>query len=397
MIYFDNAATSFQKPEAVYSAVYNTMKKYGANAGRGGHKLSVAAGEIIYEARENLCKLFGIENPLRLTFCQNTTMALNMGIKGVVRPGDHIVITSMEHNSVLRPVETLARQGIVSYTIVRANKKGEISLEDIESAIRYNTRLIIMTHVSNVCGNVFDIYAVGEIARKNGVFFMVDAAQSAGVLDIDAKCVDLLAFPGHKGLMGPQGTGGLYVRDGIDISTIIEGGTGSASEMYSQPNEYPDRLESGTQNVAALAGLGEGVKFILREGICAIREKEAELSRYFKSEVLNIPEIKLYGTDNPKKQTGVAALNILGMDCVEVASRLDREYNIAVRAGLHCAVLAHESLGTKETGTVRFSFGYFNTKNEIDGAIYALNKIANGNKINVPVLSKVPYNCYKGR
>ncbi len=380
MIYFDNAATSYQKPEEVYSAVYNTMKKYGANAGRGGHKLSVAAGEIIYETRENLCKLFGISNPLRLAFCQNTTMALNMGIKGVVRPGDHIVITSMEHNSVLRPVETLARQGVISYTIVHANKKGELFAKDIESAIRYNTRLIIITHSSNVCGNIYDIYTASEIARKNGVLFMVDAAQSAGVLDIDAKHVDLLAFPGHKGLMGPQGTGGLYVREGIDISTIIEGGTGSASEMYYQPDDFPDRLESGTQNVAALAGLGAGVKFVLREGIRAIREKESELSGYFKSEILNIPKIKLYGTDNPKNQAGVAAVNIFGMDCVEIATKLDNEYNIAVRAGLHCAVLAHESLGTKETGSVRFSFGYFNTKNEVDRAIYALYKIANYDK-----------------
>ena len=383
MIYFDNAATSYQKPEEVFNSVYTTMKKYGANAGRGGHKLSVSAGEIIYETREKLSDLFGILNPLRLAFCQNTTMALNMGIKGVVRPGDHVIITSMEHNSVLRPVETLARRGIITYTVVRANNRGELSCKDIEVAIRYNTRLVVMTHASNVCGNVYDIYGVAEMLRKKDILFMVDAAQSAGVFDIDANFVDLLAFPGHKGLMGPQGTGGLYVRDGIDLSTIIEGGTGSLSEMYYQPDEFPDRLESGTQNVAALAGLLEGVKFVLREGTRAIREKETELLRHFKSEILNISNICIYGTDNVKNQSGTLALNISGMDCVEVASKLNDEYNIAVRAGLHCAVLAHESLGTKETGSVRFSFGYFNTKSEVDRAVYALYKIANNDKFNV--------------
>lgn len=381
MIYFDNAATSFHKPEQVARAVYDTMIKYGANAGRGGHRLSVRAGEILYEARENVCRLFHIEDVERLAFCQNTTHALNMGIKGVVKPGDHVIITSMEHNSVLRPIESLRQKGTISYTIVRGNEKGEIPLAGISRAIRPNTRLIVMTHASNVCGNVFDIDSAAQLAHDNGILFMVDSAQSAGVLDIDARKLDLLAFPGHKGLMGPQGTGGLYVRKGLSLDTVIEGGTGSSSELYGQPDEFPDRLESGTQNVPAIAGLNEGVKFVLREGVDAIREKETELVSYFLSEIKNIPKIKVYGTDNPKRKLGVVALNVEGIDCVEVSSLLDSEYYIATRGGLHCAVLAHETLGTKEKGCVRFSFGYFNTKREVDKAVLALFKIANREKL----------------
>ena len=375
MIYLDNAATSFIKPEQVAYAVYDTMVKYGANAGRGGHKLSRKAGDILYETRENLCRLFNINDIERLAFCPNTTYALNMGIKGVLNKGDHVIITSMEHNSVLRPIETLRSIGSATYTIVRANERGELLTSSIKKAIRPETKLIVMTQASNVCGNVFDIYSAADLAHENNILFMVDAAQSAGILNIDASKVDLLAFPGHKGLMGPQGTGGLYVRKGIDLYTILEGGTGSSSELFSQPEEYPDRLESGTQNVPAIAGLNEGVKFILKEGTDAINQKEEALTRYFISEIKNINGIKIYGAQNPKSRVGVVALNINGKDCVEVCSELDKEYDIAVRGGLHCSVLAHETLGTKEIGCVRFSFGYFNTICEVNKAIYALYKL----------------------
>lgn len=377
MIYFDNAATSFQKPEQVARIMYETMVNYGANAGRGGHALSVRAGEVIYETRELLCKLFHIQDVERLVFCQNTTHALNMGIKGILRPGDHVIITSMEHNSVLRPIETLRRNGVISYSIIRGDKNGKISLAHIAQAIRPNTKLLIMTHVSNVCGNTYDIISAAKLAHEHHIFFMVDAAQSAGVLDIDAEQLDLFAFPGHKGLMGPQGTGGLYVRKGLELSTIIEGGTGSASESYMQPEEYPDRLESGTQNVPAIAGLGEGVKFILREGGNNIRKKEKELTNYFIEGISNLPKIKIYGDES---RLGVVALNVEGVDCIEVSRKLDEEYQIATRGGLHCAILAHETLGTKENGCVRFSFGYFNTKREVDRAIYAMFKIVQGER-----------------
>ncbi len=374
MIYLDQAATAFQKPREVARAVYDTMIHYGANAGRGGHKLSVRAGEIIYETRENLCRLFQIEDPDRLVFCQNTTQALNMGIKGVLRKGDHVIISSMEHNSVLRPIEAMAQSKNISYSVVQANRNGELFLADVVRAIRPQTRMIVITHASNVCGNVYSIEAVARLAHDRGILCMIDAAQSAGVLPIALENFDLAAFPGHKGLLGPQGTGGLYVRKGLQLSTIIEGGTGSQSESYLQPKQMPDRLESGTQNVAAIAGLGEGVKFIIREGIDAVREKERELSEHFRQKVLNIPSVQLYGTAEGET-VGVVALNIDGMDCVELASVLDEEYGICVRAGLHCAVLAHETLGTKETGCVRFSFGYFNTRQEIERAIYALHQI----------------------
>lgn len=380
MIYLDNAATSFQKPEQVARVMYETMIHSAANPGRGGHALSVRAGELVYETRELLCRLFHIREIERLVFCQNTTHALNMGIKGVLKQGDHVVITSMEHNSVLRPLETLRKNGIISYTVVRGDEAGRIASEQMAQAIRPNTKLIVMTHASNVCGNVYDIEETAKLAHMHRVLFMVDAAQSAGMLELNAEHFDLLAFPGHKGLMGPQGTGGLYVRKGLELSTIIEGGTGSASESYLQPEEYPDKMESGTQNVSAIAGLGEGVRFILREGVDTIRKKETELAEYFTEGILNIPNIRIYGAEN---KLGVVALNVNKVDCIDVARRLDEEHHIAVRGGLHCAVLAHETLGTKETGCVRFSFGYFNTKHEADRAVYAMFKIAQGNKRSV--------------
>lgn len=377
MIYLDNAATSFQKPEQVARVMYDTMIHSSANPGRGGHALSVHAGELVYETRELLCRLFHIQEIERLVFCQNTTHALNMGIKGVLKQGDHVVITSMEHNSVLRPLESLRQNSIISYTVVRGDDAGRISPEQMEQAIRPNTKLMVMTHASNVCGNIYDIEETAKLAQKRHVLFMADAAQSAGMLEMDAKNFDLLAFPGHKGLMGPQGTGGLYVRKGLELSTIIEGGTGSASESYLQPEEYPDKMESGTQNVPAIAGLGEGVRFLLREGLDTIRKKETELAEYFTEGILNIPNIRIYGAEN---KLGVVALNVDGIDCIDVARRLDEEYHIATRGGLHCAVLAHETLGTKKRGCVRFSFGYFNTKHEADRAVYAMFKIAQGNK-----------------
>ena len=377
MIYFDNAATTFEKPPSVYKTVYDAMVKYGANAGRGGHDLSVKAGDMIYEAREAVCRLFRIQNIERLVFCQNTTQALNTGMKGVLKKGDHVVISCMEHNSVLRPVAELQKRGIITYSVVKGNEKGEIPLSAVRMAIRPNTKLVVFTHASNVCGNVYDIKAIAKLAHDNGALFMADAAQSAGILDVDANDVDLLAFPGHKGLMGPQGTGGLYIREGLNLNTIMEGGTGSASELIYQPDIMPDRFESGTQNMPAIAGLGEGAKFILKEGVDAIRAHEMDLTKYFLDEIQNIPKITIYGTKNLSGRVGVVALNIDGEDCVDVANELNTLYGIATRGGLHCSALAHETLGTLEKGCVRFSFGYFNKRKEVDKAVLALLKIAN--------------------
>jgi len=373
MIYLDNAATSFIKPRCVYETTINAMVRNSANAGRGGYNVSISSNEILYNTRENLARLFNIKNPERISFCYNTTHALNSGIKGVLSYGDHVIISSMEHNSVLRPIKALEKQKRISVSIVQANDKGEIDEETINHHIRPNTKLICMTHSSNVCGSITDINKISEIAHNHNALFMVDSAQSAGVLDIDASNLDLLAFPGHKGLMGPMGTGGLYVRDGLELNSIIEGGTGSLSESPYQPEFMPDRLESGTQNIPAIAGLGSAVEFILKTGIKNIREREEYLLKIFEERIKEIKNVTIYGSDN---KTSICALNIKNADCVEVAGILNERYDIAVRAGLHCSSLAHKTLGTDKTGCVRFSFGYFNTEEEIKKAADAVYQIS---------------------
>lgn len=369
MIYLDNAATTYKKPHEVYATLVEVMVNNGVNAGRGGYDAAVRANEILLDAKEALASLFHIDNPERIAFTYNTTGALNMGIKGVLSYGDHVIITSMEHNSVLRPVKSCAIDKRTSYSVLQANKKGEIDVNSLEMLIRPNTKLICMTHSSNVCGTLTDIYRAAEIAHKHNILFMVDAAQSAGIIDIDCSNLDLMAFPGHKGIMGPMGTGGLYVRDGLTLKTIIEGGTGSFSESVYQPDIMPDRLESGTLNLPGIAGLGEAAKFLLKTGVDNIRSHEKALCSRFDECVREMPGVTVYGSDN---KTAVSALNIDGIDCVNAAHLLNDRYDIAVRAGLHCAVLAHKTLGTEKKGCIRFSFGYFNTMSEVDKAIDAV-------------------------
>ncbi len=373
MIYLDYAATSFIKPKSVYKAVYDTMLYHGANAGRGGHRLSVTAGEIIYSVREKLCELFHAAQPESFAFFPNTTMALNAAIKGILKNGDHVLVSSMEHNSVMRPLYSLAKNKQVRFSVVKADALGRITPNDFLKELRPSTKLVICTHASNVCGNFYNVCEIAKMAHHHNALCLIDAAQSAGVLEINAKEFDFIAFPGHKSLYGPQGSGGLYVRDGLYLDTLTEGGTGSQSELFEQPKEMPDRLESGTQNVAAIAGLGAGIDFILSEGRETIFEYEKSLTDYFIQKLQNLPDCSVYGDEH---RVGVVSLNLENIDCIEVSERLDKEYDIAVRSGLHCAVSAHESLGTKETGTVRFSFGYFTKKQEIDKAVDALYKIA---------------------
>lgn len=372
MIYLDNAATSYIKPDSVIKTVCDATYLNSANAGRGGYEVSIKSSEILYETREKLAQIFGVENPERIVFCKNTTEALNFGIKGVMHKGGHVITTSMEHNSVIRPIKAMEKNG-VTCSLLQADKNGKLDINRLERMIKPQTKLIVMTHSSNVCGNIYDIEAVSEIARRNRVLFMVDAAQSAGNINIDSNCVDLLAFPGHKGLLGPMGTGGLYVKEGVKIKPIIGGGTGSLSESLLQPEFFPDMLESGTQNIPAVAGLSAACDFILKNGIENIHNYEKSLMKRFEEKVRNIKSITVYGDDN---KTAITALNICGADCVEVAQKLADEYGICVRAGLHCAVLAHKSLGTHDTGCVRFSFGYFNTEKEIDTAVDALYKVS---------------------
>ncbi|MBO5733323.1 MAG: aminotransferase class V-fold PLP-dependent enzyme [Clostridia bacterium] len=372
MIYLDNAATSFAKPKEVVMAVCDAACRGCANPGRGGHSLSVSAGEVLYNTRGRIAELFNISDPERIAFCKNTTEALNFGIKGVMHNGGHIITTSMEHNSVIRPIKALGKQG-VTHSILQADAAGNLDINRLEKMIRRDTRLIVMTHSSNVCGNIYDIEKAAQIARRNNVLFMVDAAQSAGTVQIDAQKVDLLAFPGHKGMLGPMGTGGLYVAEGVKIASIIEGGTGSVSESLTQPEFFPDILESGTQNVPAIAGLGAAAEFLLKEGVWAIRGHENELCKRFEDEIKNIENITIYGSG---EKTAITAFNIVGADCVEVAQILNDRYGIATRAGLHCAYLAHKSLKTEEIGCVRASFGYFNTQKEVDYAADCLYKIS---------------------
>ncbi|KPU26748.1 cysteine desulfurase [Caloranaerobacter sp. TR13] len=377
MIYLDNAATTFPKPEEVYQAMLESMKEFGANPGRSGHKLALKAGRAIYETRELLSKLFNIENPMNIIFTSNATEGLNLGIKGILKSGDHVITTSMEHNSVLRPLKALESVGVET-TIIQCDKTGMIDINDIEKNIKQNTKMIITTHASNVTGTLFPIDEISKIAHKKGLLYMVDAAQTAGVYDIDVKNmnIDILVFPGHKSLLGPQGTGGIYIREGIDVMQMKEGGTGSRSESLIQPEMLPDKFESGTPNTPGIVGLGAGIKFILKTGIDNIRKHEEELTKYFIEELKKIDKVKIYGPCDVKKQAPVVSINLGEEDSSEVSYILDRVFNIAVRPGLHCAPLAHKTIGTFEQGVVRFSIGYFNTHQDIEEAIKAIREIA---------------------
>ena len=378
MIYLDNAATTIKKPDSVLRTLYEVSRKYAANAGHGGHRLALAASELIYGAAEQAAELFGITAPETIAFTCNTTLALNMAIKGVLRRGGHVIITSMEHNSVIRPVVSLG----CDYTVVRADETGFVDPDDIVRAIRADTRLIVVNHASNVCGTVQDIGRIGRIASDRGILFLVDSAQSGGCVEIDVEKmhIDMLAFAGHKGLMGPQGTGGLYVRSGILLDTILEGGSGSQSESAYQPDDMPDHLVSGTMNTPAIAALAQGIKFIRKAGVNNILAHEKQLAARFIEAMQNIEGVQVYAAQ-AKERVGVVSINIDGMDPVTVAQILDEQYHIAVRSGLHCAPLAHETLGTIRSGTVRFSFSYYTTRAEIDAAILAVQKICKSRKV----------------
>ena len=380
MIYLDNAATTFPKPESVYNAISDCMKNYCANPGRAGHKLSMRAAREIYNARENIAKLFNIDNPMNIIFTSNATDSLNLAIKGSVNENDHIITTSMEHNSVIRPIKALEAYGVEN-TVVNCDKHGFLNIEDLEKAIKPNTKLIVTTHASNVCGTLVDIKKVGEIAKKHKILYLVDASQTAGVYNIDTKemNIDMLAAPGHKCLFGPQGTGILYIREGLNVNILKEGGTGSKSEDLFQPNLVPEKYESGTHNTPGIAGLNAGVKFILEQGIDNIRKHEEDLCQYMMDKLNEVPNVIIYGPQNVKYKAAVIALNLGNMDSGEVTFLLDSQYDIAVRSGIHCSPLAHMTLGTLEQGVVRFSLGYFNTKEEIDKVIDALKEIINNN------------------
>lgn len=377
MVYLDNAATSWPKPDSVYLETVKCIKEYGANPGRSGHKMAMQASEKIFECRQNLATLFGIADPLRIVFTVNATEAINLAIKGLLVTGDHVIITSMEHNAVVRPLKKMEAAG-VELSIVKADYNGVVDNTDIIKKIKMNTKLLIITHGSNVTGTVNDLAILGRLAKEHNIYFMVDAAQTAGSYPINVGLmnIDLLAFPGHKGLLGPQGTGGLYIRPGIVLDTLKEGGTGSISESLEQPEFLPDRYESGTLNTPGIAGLNEGVKYILKTGIDKIQNHEKQLARYMLEGLSEIKKVKVYGSTNPNQRTGVISITIDGKDSNEVCRELDEEYDIAARGGLHCACLAHKTIGTQNSGTIRFSIGLFNNTRDIDQALRAINNIA---------------------
>lgn len=372
MIYLDNAATTLKKPSVVYKTYFDAVRRGSANAGRGGHRYALQALEAVSDTAQAVAELFGIAVPEQIAFTHNTTMALNMAIHGVCRPGDHVVLTGMEHNSVLRPVVYSG----CAYTVAQADAFGRVTAEAIEQAMRKNTRLVIVNHISNVCGQVQDIEAIGRAVHAHGALFLVDAAQSAGVVQIDVvrQNIDMLAFAGHKGLMGPLGTGGLYVAPGVELTPILQGGSGSESENIYQPTTMPDLLVSGTMNAPAIAALGSAVRYVRSLGENALLQHERTLAKDFCARLYAMPRVRVYCGDGDG--SGVVSLNVENKNPVEVGAVLERDYGIAVRSGLHCAPLAHKSLGTFPAGTVRFSFGHFNTVRDVQKAADAIRKIS---------------------
>lgn len=376
MIYMDNAATTMRKPKEVAEAVVAAMNSMG-NAGRGANTASLDASRVIYDAREKLADFFHAESPKQIVFTANSTESLNIAIKGLLNPGDHVISTEMEHNSVLRPLFEMQERG-VELTIIESNRKGTVCYEDFEKAVRKNTKMIVCTHASNLTGNVTDVKRVGEIAKRNGLLFVVDASQTAGVFPIDVQQIqaDVLCFTGHKGLLGPQGTGGMYVKPGVEIKPLKCGGSGVDTYNPHHPKEMPTALEAGTLNGHGIAGLLAAVSYIERTGIDAIREKEQEYMWKFYEGVKDIPNVKVYGDFETKNRCAIVTLNIGDYDSAEVSDELLVSYDISTRPGAHCAPLMHKALGTVEQGAVRFSFSHYNTEEEIETAVNAVKELA---------------------
>lgn len=371
MIYLDNAATTLMKPDGVLRAMADCMRHYAANPGRGGHQLSLFAGEQVYRCREQLAALFGIDTPEQIAFTSNTTMALNFAIKGLVSAGDHVVIGGMEHNSVLRPV---VHSG-ASYSVAAADATGLVTAQAVAAALKPDTKLIIINHASNVVGTISPIGQIGALAKARGIPLLVDAAQSAGVVEIDVKRdgISMLAFAGHKLLYGPPGTGGLYVHPSIRLRSLVEGGTGTLSEQQTQPDFMPDQMESGTLNTVGIVGLLAGVSYVRNQTVARIHAYENKLTTRLMEGLGNVPGVTLLGGAN---RVGVVGFLMEGLDSVTVCGKLDEQFHIAARGGMHCAIQAHRSLGTEKTGVARLSVSSFTQPADVEHAIVAVNRIA---------------------
>ena len=380
MIYLDNAATSYPKPRGMVAAMEECILKYCGNPGRSGHSMSMRTGEEVYHARRKIARLFNIEQAERLVFTKNTTEALIMGLKGVLLPGDHVITTSMEHNSVLRPLKALEKRGI-RQSIIRADREGFVKPSDFEKAIRPETRLIAVTAASNVTGTKMPLEEIGELARKRGILFLVDGAQGAGSMEIDVKKmnISMLAFPGHKGLLGPQGTGALYIDPELKLNHIMEGGTGTDSKSRLQPCEFPDGYEAGTINAPAIIGLGYSAEFVEKIGPEVIGKYEEELIGWLDERLDEMDFVTRYGPQACRK-TGISLINIRGAAAEEVTSILSSRYGIAVRGGFHCAGLAHKTIGTWDEGAVRISVGPFNTRRDMEKLTDAIREIGRRHK-----------------
>jgi len=380
ILYLDNAATSFPKPDTVMAAMIAYQQNIGANPGRSGHGRSVEAGRIVFETREALARLFHIEDPLRIALTKNATESLNIVLQGGLRPGDSVITSGMEHNSVMRPLRFLEGRG-VELSVVPCSPRGELEPDDVRKALRKNTRMVVLTHASNVTGTILPVEAVGALLRdRPEVLFCVDAAQTAGALPIDVEKmrIDLLAFTGHKSLFGPQGTGGLYIREGLEnkISPLKMGGTGSRSEFEQQPVFMPDRYESGTPNTIGIAGLGAGVSFVLEQTVGTVRDQEERLISRFLSGLRDLrDDVIVYGPQDASRQTAVVSFNIRDVSASDAASYFEDNRGILCRPGLHCAPSAHRTIGTFPRGTIRFSFGFFNTQRDVDDACAALREL----------------------
>ena len=376
-IYLDNAATSFPKPKEVATAVYDFMVNNGTSSGRGSYKKAMQSDYIVYECRKLIGKLFNFDNPKKVVFTSNVTDSLNIAMRGILKENDHVITSSLEHNAVWRCLKTLERDINIKIDTVECSKDGITNPQDIKKYIMKDTALIVFTQASNVLGTIQPIREIGAIARDHNIPFLVDSAQSAGAMKIDVKedNIDILAFTGHKSLLGPMGTGGLIINTDIDIKPLKAGGTGGDSAYEYQPDYYPNHLETGTSNVSGIAGLREAIKFLNKEGIENIHNKEKELTKYALEKLETVKDIEIYGPKDCEKMLSVISFNIKDKRPEDVGSILDQKYNIMLRAGLHCAPTAHSVIGTKERGTLRIGLGYFNEKEDIDKLVEALNNL----------------------
>ena len=376
-IYLDNAATSFPKPKEVADAVYDFMINNGTSSGRGSYKKAMQSDYIVYECRKLIGNLFNFDDPKKVVFTSNVTDSLNIAIRGILKENDHVITSSLEHNAVWRCLKTLEKDINIKIDTVECSKDGITNPEDIKKYIRKDTALIVFTQASNVLGTIQPIKEIGKIARENKIVFLVDAAQSAGAMKIDIKedNIDILAFTGHKSLLAPMGTGGLIINTDIDIKPLKAGGTGGDSAYEYQPDYYPNHLETGTSNVSGIAGLRAAIKFLNKEGIDNIHNKEKKLTKYALQRLETVKDIEIYGPKDCEKILSVISFNIKNKRPEDISTILDQKYDIMLRAGLHCAPTAHSVINTKDRGSLRIGIGYFNTKDDIDKLVEALNNL----------------------